>query len=84
MSKKEKDVVVQLRRRIRRVHPVENVTKKEKSDIDTFNEDVGNHAKNTCMFGISPIHAVDYTAFCLFLFLYLLFNIIYWLQYLRE
>ena len=46
-----------------------------------FNEDVTNHAKKPCMFGIHPIYAIDFTAFWLFLILYAVFNCIYWIQY---
>ena len=40
ISKKGKDMSAQLRRRIRKWHHLGNVTKKEKSNIASFKEDV--------------------------------------------
>ena len=81
IPKKENDPDAQLRRRNLKAL---NVNEKEIPDIEPISEDVTNQTKKNFVFGIRPIHAVDFIAFFLFVFLYLLFNCIYWLHYLRE
>ena len=50
--------------------------------IEAVNEDMTIQPKKNCMVSIPPLHAIDLIAFWLFLFLYLLFNCIYWAHYI--
>ena len=88
LSKKEEISSAHLRRRNvtkKEIGAIESfdaeVGNKEKADIEAFNEKVENEAKKKCIFGIPPLHVVDFIAFWLFLFLYVLFNCTYWFYY---
>ena len=83
MPKTEKDIDLQkLEQRIQTYDVSANTAKKGESGIQDVIDNTGiqgvemGHGK--CTSCIPPLHVVDITSFWLFLFLFLLFNIVYW------
>ena len=67
-----------LRRRIKRENRISNIYTHKASDTRPYKEDNDYKGKESNLLSNTNVHMIDFTAFILFNFMYILFNFVYW------
>ena len=81
MAKKIRQFGVHPRRRMKLEHRISKRSTHKVYNEGSNKEDNENNGKEIVMLNSTPVHMIDFMAFCLFIFMYMVFNFVYWHQF---
>jgi hypothetical protein len=81
MTKKIRDFGVYARRRIKQENRISNSYKHKVCEEGSYKADNACEGKESILLNNTSVHMIDLIAFSLFIFMYILFNFVYWHQF---